>query len=265
MSGPISSTLCKICYIDQSKILCVLLAADGTWAATQKKLLHAGLRAGISRFAPAEFGVGPLGDHQIDMFQPALEIAEACREAKKTHPGFEYACFHVGLFMNYLGYGARDEKAATHEMRDEWVFIFDVKGMKADIPLARDGSVPRMTFTEIGDVGRFAAAACLLPKGAWKEDFSMVGDTLSLDEMVRVIEKVRGRKMQVTYRPYEQVEREEQENEIVYPNGMWLQIELLVAQNIVGGSIVEPIVNGLCPDVRPVSVEEYMRRFWSVE
>lgn len=124
--------------------------------------------------------------------------------------------------MNYLGYRARDKKAAMYEMQNEWVFIFNVKGMKADIPLAKDGSVLRITMTKISDVGWFTTVACLLPKGAWKEDFSIVGDTLALDEIVRVIEDVRGRKIEVTFRPYKQIKKEEKENEIVYPSSMWL-------------------------------------------
>ncbi|CAO2652030.1 Nn.00g003130.m01.CDS01 [Neocucurbitaria sp. VM-36] len=187
-------------------VICVLLAADGTWASTQKNLLKAGLRAGVSRFAPAEFGVGPRAARHVTMFQPSLEVMAACREAKQKYTDFEYAGFHVGLFMNYLGYGAPDEKAATHEMRDTWVFVWDVKNMKADIPLSKEIEVPRMTMTEIGDVGRFVAAACLLPKGSWREDFSMAGDTLKIDEIVKIIEKVRGGLMAVTYRQYEEID-----------------------------------------------------------
>jgi hypothetical protein len=241
----------------------VLLAADGTWAKTQINLLDAGLRAGVRRFAPAEFGVGGLAAHRVDMFKPSLEVMAELRKAKENNPGFEYAGFHVGLFMNYLGYGAPDAEAATHGMRDNWVFVWDVKNMRASIPLTKEGMVPTMTMTEIGDVGRFVAASCLLPQGTWKEDFSMAGDTLKLDEVVKNIEEVRGAKMEVSYRPYEHVEFEEQKEEVFYPNKFWLQIELLVCRNTAGEGIVSPVVNELCPSVKPSSVEDYLKKFWT--
>lgn len=245
------------------KVICVLLAIDGTWVSSQISLLKAGLRAGISRFAPALFGLGPQSAHSVALFQPGLEVITACREAKKSSPDFEYAGFHVGLFMNYLGYGAPDEAAATHGMRDTWVFIWDVKNMKAAIPLTKEGEVPRMTITEIGDVGRFTAAACLLPKGSWREDFSLASETLRMDEVVRTIEKVRGKKMEVTYRKYKEIEEEEAKAEVFYPTKFWLQIELLAGRDAVGEGIIEPVLNELCPSVRPITVEEYMKKFWS--
>ena len=165
--------------------------------------------------------------------------------------------------MNYLGYGARDEKAATHEMRDTWVFVWDVKGMKANIPLTREGGVPRLTMTEIGDVGRFVAAACLLGRGRWREDFGMAGETLGMDEVVRIVEKVRGGEMNVTYRPYEEIEKMGAVEEVLYPDKFWLQVELLVERHAVGEGVVEPILNELCPAVKPLSVEDYVRKFWS--
>ncbi|KAF2026432.1 hypothetical protein EK21DRAFT_115780 [Setomelanomma holmii] len=119
-----------------------------------------------------------------------------------------------------------------------------------------------MTMTEIGNVGRFVAAACLLPKGSRKEDFSMAGDTLKPDEVVKKIEAVRGSKMEVTFRPYEQVEKEEEEEQMVYPNKMWAQIEVLASRNIVEESILRPIVNELCPGVKLLTVEDYLKKFW---
>lgn len=217
----------------------------------------------MKRFAPAEFGVGGLAEERVDVLKPCLEIRAELQKVKANNPAFEYAAFHTGLFMNYLGYGAPDEKAATHAMKDTWVYIWDVKNMKAAIPLTRDGKIPSITLTEIGDVGRFAAAACLLPEGSWQEDFSMVGETLRMDDVVKKIEEVRGGKMEVSYRSYEQIAEEEAKEEVFYPNKMWLQLELVSVRNKVGEGITSPILNRLCPSVKPISVEEYLRKFWT--
>ncbi|KAH8722659.1 hypothetical protein GQ44DRAFT_348038 [Phaeosphaeriaceae sp. PMI808] len=243
-------------------VICVLLASDGTWASAQTNLLNASLRAGVTRFAPAEFGLGTAAGSRVDMFQPSISVMSSLRDARAKNPDFEYAGFHVGLFMNYLGYGAPDAEAATHRMRDTWVFVWDVARMKASIPLTRDGKIPSMSLTEISDIGRFVAAACLLPKGSWKEDFGVVGETMRLDDVVKLIEKVRGRKMTITYRTYEQIKEEERLEEVVYPNKFWLQIELLVGRDKVGESVIQPVVNELCPNIQPLSVEGYLRKFW---
>ena len=91
----------------------------------------------------------------------------------------------------------------------------------------------------------------------------MAGDTLKIDEIVKIIENTRGVTMDVTYRQYEEIEKEETKEEVFYPDKFWLQIELLVGRNAVGEGIVEPDLNELCPHVEPLSVEEYMRKFWA--
>lgn len=95
-----------------------MLARDGTWVSTQTVLLNACLRAGVSRFAPAEFGCGPLAAHSVAMLAPQIEVMNTCRNAKLQNPEFEYAGFHPGIFMNYLGYGAPDEEDALHGFDD---------------------------------------------------------------------------------------------------------------------------------------------------
>lgn len=190
-------------------------------------------------------------------------MLDACRAAATQNPGFEYAGFHLGLFMNYLGYGAPDEEPALNGLSDSWRFVWDVEGMRARIPLTREGRVPRLSMMEIGDVGRFVAAACVLPAGTWREDFSMEGATVRLDEVVRIVEEVRGRKMEVVYRPYEMVCEEEEREQVAYPDKFWGQLERMVARERVGEGVVEPVLNELCPQVRPMGVEEYVRKFWS--
>ncbi|KAF2420574.1 NAD(P)-binding protein [Tothia fuscella] len=247
-------------------VICTLLPKDGTFLPSQLNILTAGLRVGISRFAPAEFGCGPKASLQIGMLAAQTPIWDACREAKAQHEGFEWAGFHCGLFMNYLGYGcAKEEEALAGKSRDgEW--LFHVKDLKAIIPVEEKDErlVPRITMTELGDVGAFVAAACSLSPGSWKEDFSMVGETLGMDEIVGIIEKVRGKKVDVTYRSLEETGRElvkvRGEGEVM--RVFWLELEMCTAKDKVGMCVLESVLNGLCPGVRPTRVEEYVRRYW---
>jgi hypothetical protein len=196
--------------------------------------------------------------------RPTLEVMDACREAQEAYPELEIAGFHIGLFMNYLGFGApNNEEDAVHGIAYEWPVVWDMKNMKARIPLSPQGNVPRISLTELSDVGRFTAAACLLPEGAWKEEFNFVGETIRMDEVVKTIEKVRGKKMEVSYRPYKQIVEEEAKETVEWPNKFWLQAEMVHALDEVGQGVIEPVYNDLVPQVKPMLVEEYLKKFWS--
>lgn len=122
--------------------------------------------------------------------------------------------------------------------------------------------MPRCTLTEVRDVGRFVAAACLLPAGAWKEDFSMVGETLGLDDVVKIAERVRGRNMDVQLKEFEKVVSEKESENDGYRR-FWYELEEMMARDCVGEGVLEPVLNELCPNVRPIGVEEYVRRYWT--
>lgn len=197
--------------------------------------------------------------------RPTYEVMDACLAAQEDHPELEIAGFHIGLFMNYLGFGApHNEEEAVHGIAFEWPVIWDMRNMKASIPLSPKGNIPRLSLTEIGDVGRFTAAACLLPKGEWKKEFNFVGETIRMDEVVKIIEKVRGEKMEVNFRPYNQIVEEEAKETVEWPNKFWLQAELVHGLDDAGEGVVEPVHNDLMPQVQPLSVEKYLMKFWSL-
>jgi hypothetical protein len=125
-----------------------------------------------------------------------------------------------------------------------------------------EGKAPRATLTEIRDVGRFVAAACLLPKGEWREDFSMVGETIRMDAVVKIAEAVRGRKMEVVYRQFDEVVKDK-EAEADFYRKFWYELEEMMARDRVGEGILEPVLNRLCSGVKPISVEDYVRKYWS--
>ncbi|KAF2122885.1 hypothetical protein BDV96DRAFT_593367 [Lophiotrema nucula] len=245
------------------QVISTLLAVDGTWAESQVRLLQACLAARVQRFAPAKFSLSPDGAKHIALFASQLQVMNACRKAKEHHSEFEYAGFHLGIFMNFLGYGAKNgEEEAINGMNDTWRFIWDVENMKAEIPLTKEGTVPSLSMMELTDVGHFVAAVCLLPKGQWQEDFSMVGETIKVDEVVDIVEKVRGRKMETAHRKYKQVVEEAKQEEVFYPNKMWADIKAVTARNEAGLGIMQPVVNQLCPQVKPMGVLEYVDKFW---
>src|SRR5450432_1279222 len=122
-----------------AQIICTFLATDSTCLSIQLSLLKAALTAGVKRFAPPEFGCGPLAFLSITMLKSQVEVWDACKEAQKAHPGIECAGFEVGLFMNYLGKGCSNEKEALAGKHDDAEFIFYMHDMRALIPLKTNG------------------------------------------------------------------------------------------------------------------------------
>jgi hypothetical protein len=197
------------------------------------------------------------------MLAPQEQIWAECRKAAAAREGrFEWSAFRVGLFMNYLGLGAPDKEALCG-LTDTYKFVWDVENMRAEVPLNREGGVPRITMTEIGDIGRFVSGACDLPSGSWRESMGMQGDTKGMDEIVGIVEKVRGRKMEVVYKPFEVLQRERMAaTEPV--KEFWLELEEAYARDRHGEGVfsteLNDILNG---EVVPLSIEEYVMKYWS--
>jgi hypothetical protein len=245
------------------QLLSTLLVHDlEAWRDYQLRLLRVGLEAGISRFAPADWGLGRLSSLPIEFlaFQPA--IWDACEAAMAERKGkFEYSSFHLGLFMNYLGLGSPHPHALAGLM-DDYKFIFDVENMKAQLPLNEKGEPVRLILTDLRDVGSFVNLACELPAGQWPVDLGMAGDNKRVDEIVAIIEKVRGRKMHVTYRSYEQIKADkEKEKNIVQK--FWYELEDAYARDRDGEGYFPTELNHLFEDkVKPLTVEDYLVKYW---
>ena len=158
---------------------------------------------------------------------------------------------------------------ALHGLVDEDV-VWSLHHEKVHELVTDDGRSPRLTFTEIGDVGRFVAAACDLHDGQWKHDMSMVGDTVVLSDLTDLIEKTTGIKLQ-----RERIDRREAQRRIDGVEGvgkteeeilakLWAQFELEFIENTVGAAILEPVVNKMCPQVKPLSMKEYLECVFKV-
>lgn len=129
----------------------------------------------------------------------------------------EIAGFCVGLFVNYLGFGApHDEEASVQGIAAEWPVMWGIKNLKANIPLPHVGNMPQLSPTEIGDVARSTAVVCLLPRGAWREVFNFVSETNQNDKGAEIIEPLRGRVMEVACCPFKQIIEDEAKEAIVH-------------------------------------------------
>ncbi|KAF3482882.1 isoflavone reductase family protein [Arthroderma uncinatum] len=250
---------------DIDTVISVLLIHDtDTFVKTQIRLLHAAEAAGCRRFAPSEFA-GTYDMHfKVDFDKMAkLPVWEAVLASK-----IDAAMFSSGMFMNYLGIGCPEKDGNRAEALAgfaEGPFLFNLVEGWVDMPVVEgDGASPALiTMTNIRDIGRFVAAAIDLEQPWGKRELGMAGSTLRFDEMVPLIEKYTGRKMEI--RPFTKKQLQERaanasEGVAGIIEHMECQLKTVCCE---GGIPIEPTLNRLCPGVKPMTVEEFLRKYWA--
>ncbi|PVH75178.1 NAD(P)-binding protein [Cadophora sp. DSE1049] len=248
-------------------LISVILAIDGTHASSQVALLDAAVQSDCKRFVPSEWACGPKGVLKVDLLAAAkTPVWEACEKS-----GIEWSRFNVGSFMNYLGIGCgenEDEACAGVDREGDMPdgsgsFLISFVSDTAELLVKDDGTVPRVTMTEIGDVGRFVATALELER--WERDMDVAGDTVRLDEVVDIAERVTGKKFDV--RRLGRKELEKQVETLVSEQDMlkrmWVQLKLMMLDDEVGSAVLKPVVNELCPGIQAISVEKYLTKYWA--
>ena len=251
-------------------VISVLKIPGPEWLTYQINLLQAAKKAGVKRFAPSEWENGPLADGKVELL--ALKPI-AWQECMKS--GLECTRFGGGMFMNYLGLGRDfgEDEELEQEVLQGFVdvpVIWDIAAGVAEVPVKADGSTPKITLTDIRDIGRFVAAACELPDGEWAGSMEMVGETISLDEVTELIEEVSGRKLE--RRPDDREALQQRVDGIEgigrtreeMVTKMISQINLCTLEEQEGMCILRPVVNRLCPGVRPSSVRQFLVKCWVV-
>lgn len=247
-------------------VISVILAVDGTHASSQIALLEAAVQAGCKRFAPSEWACGPKGVLKVDLLAAAKQpVWESCDRS-----GIEWTRFNVGSFMNYLGIGCggNEDGACAGVDREgdmpdgSGSFLISMVSNTAELLIKNDGKAPRITMTEIGDVGKFVARALGLEK--WEKDMDIVGETVRLDEVVGIAQRVTGKRFDVQQLGRKDLEKQLEilvsEKDML--KRMWVQLKMIMLDDEVGCGVLEPVVNQMCPGVKAFSVEEYMTKYW---
>lgn len=226
--------------------------------ASQLALVAAAQETGVKRFAPSEFALKG-GGYDFDLYAGKAEVWKAV-----VASGMEYTRFSCGMFMGLLGTGTpkgvTDVGAAEGAKSGEeealaglrpWNFVVNVKAGTADLP--GDGT-HKVAFTDTRDVARFVERA--LEMEAWPEELGMRGDVMDWREMVEVLEEVQGRKFLVRQNGVEDMEKVARE---VEGKRFYNQVRVALVR---GDGLVGDELNQAFPDVRPVGVGEFVRKWW---
>ena len=229
------------------------------WSSQQITLLKAAAAAGVKRFAPSEFEAGPGAQGMVDVTAQKGDVWAACEAS-----GLECARFCNGMFMNYLALGTEREKELSQGLID-WPIIWDVGKRRAELPIRDDGRFPRITLTEIEDIGKFVAAACELPLGRWEKTMGMVGQTIGVDEVLNILEESSGCKWSTTTITETELKKRAAEisgvgkNRTEIVEKLVAQMELMILQDKEDMGQIRPTVNRLCSH-QPQSVQSFVAK-----
>ena len=170
---------------------------------SQLNLIRAAeLSPATTRFLPSEFNVEyDQPDSVLPYPEKRFHLA-AREELNLNTKTLEYGYVYPGMFMDY--FGMPNVKTV---LRPLYFFMDPVRG-KAVLPGDGEGRMS-MCFTE--DAARFVAWSLDLEMGTWGRGrvMSCAVCTVSLNELVGMVDDIRGKKMEVKYQDVERLLRRE--------------------------------------------------------
>ncbi|CAD0095813.1 unnamed protein product [Aureobasidium vineae] len=210
----------------------------------QLSLLSAAKEAGVTRFAPSEYaGKGYDG---IDIYAGKAIVWDAVCKS-----GLQYTRFDCGIFMNTFATGTPyGEIEALANLRP-WNFVINMKAGTAEVPASGNDKI---VFTEMNDVARFVIASLELE--VWPEVLDMRGDVKTYREAISIAKKVQRRRFLIREDSVSAMEKQMKE---LPETSFYNQVRIALTK---GWGLVGDDLNKAFPNIEPMSVEDYMRRWW---
>ncbi|OAL45755.1 NmrA-like family protein [Pyrenochaeta sp. DS3sAY3a] len=211
------------------------------------------------RFIPSSFAIAYPQDGPA-ILPPLKAYFNSLDALAETQ--LEWATVHNGIFLDYF---APDTLKSYY---DHGTFIIDMVNAAAAIPGTGNELV---TLTYTFDVARFLVASLDLPK--WPRELRIIGETLTLNELIKLAEVARGKKFDVVYDSLEKL-RSFQVTELPshkkdygkYPKEVLLPFlsifERWIAEGL-GKISREESLNEEYPNIRPLTATELMGAYWN--
>jgi hypothetical protein len=179
-------------------VICAFIMDNDAVSDAQLRLIRAADRCpSVTRFIPSEFNVEyDAPDNVLPYLEKRFHIIGRKELAKTTT--LEYTYVYPGMFMDY--FGLPHVKSALRPL----CFFVDPEKSQAVLP---DDGKAKMSMSFTTDAVRYLALALDLEK--WPRVLSTAASTISLNELVRIIEGSLGHKLQVRYQPVEKVLKHE--------------------------------------------------------
>ncbi|KAL8812391.1 MAG: hypothetical protein Q9200_001078 [Gallowayella weberi] len=229
-------------------------------------LIRAASQSGtVKRFVPSEWGVDfSHDDEHLPLPVPWKALKREARAELQKHPILEYTLFHPGFFMDYFGM----PHVPSHMLAD--VPFVDIPAAKAALPGNGDENKVALTYTK--DVARFVRKA-VESEDPWPEKSVIVGDSVTLNEVLHTAEKARGVKFDVVHDSLEDL-RAGKITEIpayipiyeVIPKEWLLEMMAAFGVAMVTGVFDlgdDDTLNEKFTDVKPIKMAEFIKKYWA--
>ncbi|KAJ0425034.1 hypothetical protein BJY00DRAFT_326137 [Aspergillus carlsbadensis] len=250
-------------------VVSTLLIPSAKMVDYQLNLLNASIAAGVSRFAPSEFALCQEVHKLVDIDYAKIVVWDAVRDSVERGD-IDAAAFPCGMFMNYLAVGGGSKDEARRETAlagfSEGALMFHPAGAQqgqgpwVEVPLTPDGKFPDVTMTDIRDIGKFIVAALGIQEPWGGRELGMAGETRNLSEIIVIMQEVLGEEVEVRAVTREELQQRLDglgESDIL--GRIDLQYTMACGQ---GGSVVNGVLNELCPEVKLATIREFMQEAW---
>ncbi|KAH8701510.1 hypothetical protein BGW36DRAFT_414534 [Talaromyces proteolyticus] len=210
----------------------------------------------VKRFAPSHFGI----DYDEAKKHVAMRDYKCAAICKLKSSPLSFTSYICGFFLDYYGYPYAPTYLSPMHI------VLDMENAKAAIP--GNGEVP-VVFTHSKDVGKFVAASLELRE--WPEKAFMVGDKVTLNELLRQAEHATGKRFDVSYDPIGKL-KQYKVTELpanipryaFFPkqnmDGMLAMMGLGMAEGWF--NFPQKTLNDLCTEVHPTSIEAFLNKYW---
>ncbi|KAK7459654.1 hypothetical protein VKT23_009636 [Stygiomarasmius scandens] len=242
-------------------IISTLVSEPSQFIAAQENLLQAALNVpSVHRFAPSEFAID--SEHtDIPLYKtmkrPILQSLRRAKAERSSSPTpFEFTKFNCGIFTNYFGYGSPKSKPgfSPHGHLKAFPYVVDISTGTADVP--GDGN-NKICYTTAEDVGRFVAEATQLEK--WEEDSTMMGDLVTINEVIAMAERITGKTITPKYNTLEDLQARMDPNPTSWMGNFYLDAFVHV---IKGEQPQTSATLNELTSVKPMSVEQFLQKWW---
>ncbi|EXJ66482.1 uncharacterized protein A1O5_10634 [Cladophialophora psammophila CBS 110553] len=156
----------------------------------QLNLIQAAAECGtVTRFLPSEFNIDYNAPEEDMPYPPRVKYLQAVEELRRNTT-LTFTLVRNGFFMDYLGLPF----AETH--LHPLYCILDISAGKAVIP--GDGNC-HVVFTHTRDVAKFVNELLDLPAHQWPKESAIIGERITLNELVEAAERCTGRRFHKTH------------------------------------------------------------------
>ncbi|KAI9670017.1 MAG: hypothetical protein M1831_007053 [Alyxoria varia] len=216
----------------------------------QVRIVDAAIRAGVRRFAPAEYEGRPgRRPHPDPLDRGKSAVLAHLRHNRNKIESTSFVCgvFYErfapgGLFALNIGHGSH--------IADEAAYMVDVRNLQAEVPYSTaSGTQVFLCLTAASDVARFIVKA--LDIGSWPPELIMQGERMSTYELLSTIARARSRSFESQNVVYHNPQSLDNEVQKAHTNGNTLRqraLRELVATQEARYDFMQTNLNAAFPD-----------------